>query len=576
MAKNIIIEAQNSNTSFEQGTNKGILGKLAGVFADYTRGTRNSDRLYPEKLWDERVFGSEDVQEALETKTLFGELDHPEGDRCETLAQNAAISITKLEKRPDEGVIYGEADILDTPTGRIVKALADSGAQLGISSRGMGEEIMEDGQNIIDPDTYDFITFDVVVTPANTKARVSLVESKRINKLTESLKKEIKDCETENQLDQVKNVVETINISNKDELTKLIEEKSLEFNPGENEDIDTDDDKVEADKLTESKDIDSEKQPDPKKYYKGNLYRVFDKNYNLLTYGFKEEQDAINFAENNDDAKYIEELYYDGIIEDNTDEGEIIWNKDKKEESAVTNKTNIIALKIAENKYKELKQELEESLKTNSELQEKNNKLTENIKQLYRKNVTLKIENKSLKQEKITLEENKSREQEELVSKNSSVITKVNKINNKKVENLEIKYNNEIKKLNEQLKIEDKRYNKLLEENKKIAESIKLNSKIISDKDLQISKLQEQLNSQTESNNKKLQESKSLQESKVNELNKKLEKLLAENKQLKLEREQFTDLAFTPTQGLVSKEFDNLDFSDDFNAEDQALFNALL
>ena len=53
--------------------------------------------------------------EALETKTLFGELDHPEGDRCETLAKNAAISITKLEKRPEEGVIYGEADILDTP-----------------------------------------------------------------------------------------------------------------------------------------------------------------------------------------------------------------------------------------------------------------------------------------------------------------------------------------------------------------------------------------------------------------------------------------------------------------------------
>jgi hypothetical protein len=230
MGKATIIEAQNSQTVYEEGkSNSGILGHLKGVFADYQNGTRNSDRLYTEELWDNRVFGSEDVMEALETKTLFGELDHPEGDRCETLAKNAAISITKLEKKPDEGVIYGEADILDTPTGRIVKALADSGAKLGISSRGMGEEIYVDGQNIIDPDTYDFITFDVVVTPANTKARVSLTESKHLSKLTENFKKEITESETENQLNQIKTVVESVNLSNKDELVGLIDTKLETF-----------------------------------------------------------------------------------------------------------------------------------------------------------------------------------------------------------------------------------------------------------------------------------------------------------------------------------------------------------
>ena len=224
MGKATIIEAQNSNTVYEQGS-KGILGKLKGIFADYKHGTRNADRLYTEELWDNRVFGSEDVMEALETKTLFGELDHPEGDRCETLAKNAAISIVKLEKRPEEGVIYGEAEILDTPTGRIVKALADSGAKLGVSSRGMGEEIYENGQNIIDPNTYDFITFDVVVTPANTKARVALAESKQLNTLTESLKKEINECETENQLQQAKTVLESVAISDKENLVKEVENK---------------------------------------------------------------------------------------------------------------------------------------------------------------------------------------------------------------------------------------------------------------------------------------------------------------------------------------------------------------
>lgn len=230
MGKATIIEAQNSSTVYEQGKQSGILGKLKGIFADYKNGTRNSDRLYTEELWDNRVFGSEDVMEALETKTLFGELDHPEGDRCETLAQNAAISIVKLEKRPEEGVIYGEAEILDTPTGRIVKALADSGAKLGISSRGLGEEVFVEGKNIIDPETYDFITFDVVVTPANTKARVSLTESKQINKLTESLNKEVNECETENQLNQLKTVLKNVNTSNKTELLNIVESKLNNIN----------------------------------------------------------------------------------------------------------------------------------------------------------------------------------------------------------------------------------------------------------------------------------------------------------------------------------------------------------
>lgn len=229
MGKATIIEAQNSETVFENGNKSGILGKLKGVFADYKNGTRNSDRLYTEELWDNRVFGSEDVMEALETKTLFGELDHPEGDRCETLAKNAAITITKLEKRPEEGVIYGEAEILDTPTGRIVKALADSGAKLGVSSRGMGEEVYKNGQNIIDPNTYDFITFDVVVTPANMKARVELTESKKLDTLTENLKREITESETENQLNQLKNVVENINTSKKVDLMKMIEAKLGSF-----------------------------------------------------------------------------------------------------------------------------------------------------------------------------------------------------------------------------------------------------------------------------------------------------------------------------------------------------------
>ena len=44
--------------------------------------------------------------------------------------------ITSL--KPECKNFIGEAKIMDTPYGKIVKNLIDEGAQLGVSSRGMG------------------------------------------------------------------------------------------------------------------------------------------------------------------------------------------------------------------------------------------------------------------------------------------------------------------------------------------------------------------------------------------------------------------------------------------------------
>ena len=63
---------------------KGCLGRMEGVCADFKNPTRNG-RLYSRKLWD-KVFNDSLFQEALQSKTLIGELDHPE-DRFEPLAK---------------------------------------------------------------------------------------------------------------------------------------------------------------------------------------------------------------------------------------------------------------------------------------------------------------------------------------------------------------------------------------------------------------------------------------------------------------------------------------------------------
>lgn len=211
-------------------TNKlpnGVIGRLGGTFADYSQGTRNGGRIYPRELWINRVLNSEEVAESLNTLTLFGEVDHPQDDRVETLAYNAAISIYKLEDRPREQIIYGEAYILDTPSGRIVKSILDTGAQLGVSSRGLGEETVQNGELVINPETYDFITFDVVVTPANIKARVSLLESKQKSNLLESIKKEINNVTTLSQLSQIKEVVHNVHLD--EVLTKELENKQSDL-----------------------------------------------------------------------------------------------------------------------------------------------------------------------------------------------------------------------------------------------------------------------------------------------------------------------------------------------------------
>lgn len=415
MGKATIIEAQNSETVFENGTKSGILGKLKGVFADYKHGTRNGDRLYTEELWDNRVFGSEDVMEALETKTLFGELDHPEGDRCETLAKNAAVSIIKLEKRPDEGVIYGEAEILDTPTGRIVKALADSGAKLGISSRGMGEEIFRNGQNIIDPETYDFITFDVVVTPANTKARVELTESKQYSKLTENIKREIDECETENQLNQVKQVVENINSSNKEGLLKMIEAK-----------------------------IDLFKQP-----IKDKSPELTEANRNIALNILKQKC-AESKTQLDETLKASDELA--------TENAKLIEKVD-----FLTNSRDTLKNKLKESNATIL--ELKTSISNNNSVLEEANKKVADVE--------VKLEEANNK----IAELNKKHQAEN--NAHREMLLRSRQVSNKKTESTVAKYNDEVKKLNETLAEKEEKINKLIESNKEKQDKLNSYTKLM-------------------------------------------------------------------------------------------------
>lgn len=163
-----------------------ILGILEGPVADFIHPTRNG-RLYNEELW-EKVIKNDIFQEQIANGGILGELDHPK-DRDDICTEKVAVCMADLPVKKSDGKYYGKFNILDTPCGRIVYTLAKAGIKLGVSSRGNGDYDEYTGE--VDPDSYEFTCFDVVILPAVKDARMNLItESLNNNKSFKLLLKE--------------------------------------------------------------------------------------------------------------------------------------------------------------------------------------------------------------------------------------------------------------------------------------------------------------------------------------------------------------------------------------------------
>lgn len=236
----VFIEKVNSHLKYlnESSTVSGntYIGKLAGIAADFTKPTRNGRR-YPLKLW-QNVEKSDDFKEMMATMTCFGEADHPsdESGRVDTSIKEVAVVLTKYEIRESEGVVYCEFLILDTPNGRIIKTLLDAGCKMGVSSRGIGDEVVRNGETIIDPDTYQFYGFDVVVMPAVVSARPAVVESRNRKKqrsnigLMKSIRKEILEANTRAELMNISKMIDASKLPDIDSLKESINIRLRELN----------------------------------------------------------------------------------------------------------------------------------------------------------------------------------------------------------------------------------------------------------------------------------------------------------------------------------------------------------
>ena len=147
----------------EKGSGKDY--KIRGIFLQGDIKNRNG-RVYPVSVLAKEV--KRYNKEFVEKKRAFGELGHPDGPTVNL--ERVSHMITSL--KPEGRNFIGEAKIMDTPYGKIVKNLIDEGAQLGVSSRGMGSMKQVNGKNVINNDFYLATAADIVADPSAPDAFV--------------------------------------------------------------------------------------------------------------------------------------------------------------------------------------------------------------------------------------------------------------------------------------------------------------------------------------------------------------------------------------------------------------------
>ena len=149
----------------EDKENGGKNYKIRGVFMQADVKNRNG-RVYPMEVLEKEV--NRYNKKFINEDRAFCELGHPDGPTVNL--ERVSHMVTELY--PDGKNFIGEAKILKTPMGEIVKSLMDEGAKLGVSSRGMGSLDQRNGANYVRNDFYLATAADIVADPSAPNAFV--------------------------------------------------------------------------------------------------------------------------------------------------------------------------------------------------------------------------------------------------------------------------------------------------------------------------------------------------------------------------------------------------------------------
>ena len=151
-------------TLVESNESGGKTYKLRGVMMESDTQNRNG-RIYEGKILKKET--QRYINEYVNKNRALGELNHPSGPTVNL--DRVSHMVTNLKENGKQ--ILGEAKIIDTPMGNIVKNLIDAGAKLGVSSRGMGSLEKRGGVNYVKED-FTLAAIDIVADPSAPNAFV--------------------------------------------------------------------------------------------------------------------------------------------------------------------------------------------------------------------------------------------------------------------------------------------------------------------------------------------------------------------------------------------------------------------
>ena len=144
---------------------KGKTYKIKGIFMQGDIKNRNG-RVYPVEVLKDEI--DRYNEKFVSKKRAYGELGHPEGPTVNL--DRVSHMVTSLKQ--DGSNFIGEAKVMDTPMGKIVKNIMDEGGTLGVSSRGMGSLEQKNGANYVKKDFMLAAAADIVADPSAPNAFV--------------------------------------------------------------------------------------------------------------------------------------------------------------------------------------------------------------------------------------------------------------------------------------------------------------------------------------------------------------------------------------------------------------------
>lgn len=154
-----------------------LIGRVKGCMAPIGTYSRNH-RIYEDCHWI-KTLKNPNLQERLAGRRIFGMPSHMQKPIDDEDFREGRIShvVSVLEVRNDNNgkpFLYGEFDILDTPAGRILKAMYEGGAGIYVSTRAAGrlKPIPNDPVNrLVDSDSYYLSGIDCVLNPGFLQAK---------------------------------------------------------------------------------------------------------------------------------------------------------------------------------------------------------------------------------------------------------------------------------------------------------------------------------------------------------------------------------------------------------------------